>query len=148
MLTVIISVVVFVLAILEPHVKYMFQNNFGKWGSVIVLGMLGLEIGILIACFIPEKYEISKCDVYYISDDKPINIQTTSKEITFFREEVDGKTISMDIKVDSLTIEHTSDKNSIEVITYVRTNKFAVGGPKVKANVFMSSNPHHWCGFF
>lgn len=142
MLTVIISVVVFVLAILEPHVKYMFQNNFGKWGSVITLGLLGLEIGILIACFIPEKYEISKCDVYYISDDKPINIQTTSKEITFFREEVDGKTISMDIKVDSLTIEHTNDKNSIEVINYTRTNKFAIGGPKVKVNVLMSSNPH------
>ena len=143
MLTVIISTVVFLLAILEPHVKSQFQNVYGKWGSVIVLCVVGLGIGLLIACAIPKKYEISKCDVYYISDDKPINIQTTSKEITFFREEVDGKTISMDIKVDSLTIEHTSDKNSIEVITYVRTNKFAIGGPKVKANVLMSSNPHH-----
>ena len=139
MYTIIITTIV--LAVVSAIVFKKLKVS-SKWCCIIGFMMASVEIGAIVASFISPRYEISKCDVYYISDDKPINIQTSSKEITFFAEEVDGKPISMDIKVDSLSIEHTSDKNSIEVITYVRTNKFAIGGPKVKANVLMSSNPH------
>lgn len=139
MYTIIIAVVVTVAIYAILSAKKVVKDDVR---ILFILAMFGMAIGTVIAAYIPQRYEISKCDVYYISDDKPINIQIGSKEITFFAEEVDGKPISMDIKVGSLSIEHTSDKNSIEVITYVRTNKFAIGGPKVKANVLMSSNPH------
>lgn len=136
-ITVIVTVAIYAILVVKKVVK-----KFNVY--VLNLFVIGsMEIGALIAACIPQTYVISEHKVYYILD-KPINIQSRSDEITFFTEGVYGEPIQMVLKVDSLLIEHTNDgKSQIEVTTYVRTNKFAIGGPKVKANVFMSSNPHH-----
>ena len=148
MLTVIIFAVV--LAVISALLIY-FKPNFVKWGKtcyVIVCAVVGMDIGAFVASFFPQNYEVSECNVYYILDKKPISIQSGSDEITFFIDGGDGKTIPMNVKVNSVFIKHINGEDSkVEIIKYVRTNKFALGGPKVDVNILIS-DPHHWCGFF
>lgn len=139
MYTIIIAVVVTVAIYAILSAKKVVKDDVR---ILFILAMFGMAIGTIIAAYIPQRYEISKCEVHYILDE-PINIQPSSDEITFFTERDHGEPISMNFKVDSLLLEHTNNENSqIEVITYIPTNKFALGNSKVAANVRMSSNPH------
>ena len=135
-ITLVVTVAIYAILVVKKVVKKF---------NVYVLNILaigGMEIGAIIAAYIPQRYEISKCEVHYILD-KPINIQPSSDEITFFTERDYGEPIPMNLKVDTLLLGHTNNENSqIEVITYIPTNKFALGNSKVAANVLMSSNPH------
>lgn len=144
MLTIIISVVVFT-SIAALTVKKFFILD--KWLYIIYFTVIGLVVGAIVVSFLPPVYKISEFDVYYILDT-PVNIKSSSDEISFFTKGDHGEIIPMNLKVDAVSVKHTNDKLSqIEVIKYVRTNKFSFGGPMVVVNVLIA-NPHHWCGFF
>ena len=149
MLTVLISTITaFIIAALVNYFESKPHGiKGGQWFVIFMVSVYGLGIGAFVAYQVPQKYEVSERNVYYILEDS-IYIQPSPNEITFFTEGDYGEPIPMNFKVDTVSIKHTNDKISqIEVIKYVGFNKFSLEDPKVTVNILMSSNPHQWCGF-